>query len=261
MSRLAVLTTSRTATVGVIAVLGMGSVVGAAVAADAATGRVRNAGDDLVVRSGPGTGYAKVGRISSGATIDIVCQTRGTTVNGRYGTSSWWDKIGANRYVSDVFVHTGSDGRVAELCQSVGTTNALSSTVKDDYPYRGATSGVDRWNFYEGQCTSFAAWRVNHNLGIAFHNHYKGVHWGNANNWDNAARTAGIPVSATPHVGDIAVRSSGSWGHVAYVAKVNADGTFWVEEYNHVRPDAYSYRRTSRGEGSHQFSAFIRFTR
>ena len=62
-------------------------------------------------------------------------------------------------------------------------------------------------------------------------------------------------------MGDIAVRSSGSWGHVAYVAKVNADGTFWVEEYNHVRPDAYSYRRTSRGEGSHQFSAFIRFTR
>ena len=153
MSRLAVLTTSRTATVGVIAVLGMGSVVGAAVAADAATGRVRNAGDDLVVRSGPGTGYAKVGRISSGATIDIVCQTHGTTVNGRYGTSSWWDKIGANRYVSDVFVHTGSDGRVAQLCQSVGTTKPLESpsprprtwaTSRCAAPDPGATSSTSR---------------------------------------------------------------------------------------------------------------------
>ena len=134
MSRLAVLTTSRTAKVGVIAVLGMVSVVGAAVAADAATGRVRTGGDDLVVRSGPGTGYAKVGRISSGTTIDIVCQTRGTTVNGRYGTSSWWDKIGANRYVSDAFVHTafwrapsGSSGSV-EGFVPVGASTRSSGT-------------------------------------------------------------------------------------------------------------------------------------
>ena len=57
------------------------------------------------------------------------------------------------------------------------------------------------------------------------------------------------------------MRSSGSYGHVAYVAKVNADGSFMVEEYNHVRPDTYSYRKATRGEGSHQFSAFIRFKR
>ena len=41
----------------------------------------------------------------------------------------------------------------------------------------------------------------------------------------------------------------------------NADGSFMVEEYNHVRPDTYSYRRATRGEGSHQFSEFIRFPR
>ena len=128
-------------------------------------------------------------------------------------------------------------------------TRRRPAPIKDDYPYRGATSGVDRWNFYKGQCTSFAAWRVNHNLGLAFHNYYKGQHWGNAHNWDNAARAAGIPVSGTPRVGDIAVRNSGTWGHVAYVAKVNSDGTFMVEEYNHVRPDTYSYRKATRGEG------------
>ena len=136
-----------------------------------------------------------------------------------------------------------------------------SSAIKDDYPYRGATSGVDRWNFYKGQCTSFAAWRVNHNLGVSFSNSYKGQHWGNANHWDNAARAAGIPVTGTPRVGDIAVRNSGTWGHVAYVAKVNSNGTFYVEEYNHVRSDTYSYRLSSRGEGSSQFSQFIHFKR
>lgn len=74
-----------------------------------------------------------------------------------------------------------------------------TGAIKDDYPYRGANSGVDRWNFYKGQCTSFAASRVNHNLGIAFH--------------------------------------------------------------NHVRRHTYSYRKATSGEGSHQFSAFIRFKR
>jgi surface antigen len=262
MSRIAALTGNRPTRIAVAAVLGLGSVAGLGLAADAATGRVRTGGDNLVVRSGPGTSYAKVGRISSGTKVDIICQARGTTVTGKYGTSSWWNKIGANRYVSDAFVYTGSDGRVAPLCKGSGSTNpAPSGAIKDDYPYRGATSGVDRWSFYKGQCTSFAAWRVNHNLGVAFNNHYKGVHWGNAQNWDNAARAAGIPVYKTARVGDIAVRSSGTWGHVAYVAKVNSDGSFMVEEYNHVRPDTYSYRRATRGTGSDQFSDFIRFKR
>ncbi|MDF2091132.1 CHAP domain-containing protein [Knoellia sp. 3-2P3] len=261
MGRLAALNTNRVTRAGMATVLGLGSVAGLGLAADAATGRVRTGGDNLVVRSGPGTSYAKVGRISSGTRIDIICQTRGTTVKGRYGTSSWWNKIGQNRYVSDAFVYTGSDGRVAPLCTSGSTNPAPASAVKDDYPYRGATSGVDRWNFYKGQCTSFAAWRVNHNLGIGFHNHYRGVRWSNAQNWDNAARAVGIPVHGTPRVGDIAVRDSGTWGHVAYVAKVNTDGSFMVEEYNWARPDTYSYRKATRGEGSGQFSSFIRFTR
>jgi surface antigen len=257
----ALTSTNRTVRFGLAAALGLGVVAGGAAIADAATGRVRTGGDHLVVRSGPGTSYAKVGRVSSGARLDIICQARGTTVKGRYGTSNLWDKIGPNRYVSDAFVYTGSDGRVAPVCKSGSTNPAPTGAIKDDYPYRGATSGVDRWNFYKGQCTSFAAWRANHNLGVPFHNYYKGVHWGNATNWDNAARAAGIPVHSTPRVGDIAVRDSGTWGHVAYVAKVNADGSFMVEEYNHVRPDTYSYRKATRGEGSHQFSEFIRFPR
>lgn len=66
---------------------------------------------------------------------------------------------------------------------------------------------------------------------------------------------------STPRAGDIAVRNSGTYGHVAFVTKVNADGSFQVDEYNHVRADTYSHRRATRGTGSHQFDRFIRFKR
>ena len=237
--------------------LGLSVVAGGAAIADAATGTIRTSGATLTVRSGPGTGYSAVTTIAKGTKVTISCQTYGTTVKGTYGTSNIWDKIGSGRFVADAYVYTGRDGFVAPKC---GSTPAPTGAIKDDYPYRGATSGVDPWNFYKGQCTSFAAWRVRHNVGVAFSNSYKGQHWGNAEHWDNAARAAGMPVYKSPKVGDIAVRSSGTYGHVAYVAKVNSDGSFMVEEYNHVRSDTYSYRRATKGTGSEQFSDFIRFT-
>ena len=141
----------------------------------------------------------------------------------------------------------------------VSTGGGGSYTPKDDYPYKGATSGVDKWNFYKGQCTSFAAWAINSRLGINFSNSYKGQHWGNAINWDNAARAAGISVSGTPKAGDVAVRNSGSYGHVAFVTKVNANGTVEVDEYNFVHSDAYDHRTASVGSGTNSFDSFIHF--
>ena len=197
-----------------------------ATAALAASGTINTAGAPLTVRSGPGTGYSAVGTVADGTAVTISCQTVGSSVTGTYGTSSIWDKIGEGRYVSDAYTYTGSDSYVAPACGgSTPTTH-----IGDNYPYHGATGGVDPWNFYKGQCTSFAAWRVTRTLGLAFHNYYKGQHWGNANHWDDAARAAGISVTTTPRVGDIAVRNSGTWGHVAYVEKVNADGSFVVED-------------------------------
>ncbi len=259
MNKLAAATSKRSVRLALAGTIGLGAVLGATAAAEAAAGKVHTAGAPLTVRSGPGTGYQAVGSLKKGTKVNISCQIQGTRVVGTYGTSSWWNKIGSGHYIADAYTYTGSDGRVAPLCK--GGSSTPQSPIRDDYPFRGATSGVDPWNFYKGQCTSFAAWRARHNLRVPFHNHYKGVHWGNATNWDNAARRAGIPVYKTPRVGDIAVRDSGTWGHVAYVAKVNRDGSFMVEEYNHVRSDTYSDRKATRGEGSHQFSDFIRFTR
>ncbi|MFG3119943.1 MULTISPECIES: peptidase [unclassified Streptomyces] len=68
------------------------------------------------VRKGPGTDYPVVRRLAEGARIEIRCQRHGERVSGPYGTSDIWDSIGPGQYISDTYVHTGSDGMVAPRC-------------------------------------------------------------------------------------------------------------------------------------------------
>ncbi|MFF3565106.1 SH3 domain-containing protein [Streptomyces sp. NPDC002574] len=92
---------------------------GALVAAAATTGLVYYpvAPDcRLNVRSGPGTSYQIVRMLPTDAKVPIFCQTTGTNVAGYYGTSNIWDRIGPDQYVSDAYVHTGSDGFVTSRC-------------------------------------------------------------------------------------------------------------------------------------------------
>ncbi|QXJ25625.1 CHAP domain-containing protein [Actinomadura graeca] len=111
----------------------------------------------------------------------------------------------------------------------------------DDYPYRnGDWDKPDRWNFFQRECTSFAAWRLNQR-GVRFNNNYKGVRWSNASNWDDAARRARIRVDKNPTVGSIAQWNSGRFGHVAYVAR-SSGGTVLVEEYNRRGTHRYGQR-------------------
>ncbi|MER7932313.1 MULTISPECIES: SH3 domain-containing protein [unclassified Streptomyces] len=70
----------------------------------------------LNVRSGPGTGYGITRTLPEGTRVPIFCQTPGTTVSGYYGTSNIWDNIDNGEYVSDSYVHTGSDGYVTDRC-------------------------------------------------------------------------------------------------------------------------------------------------
>ncbi|BAU84180.1 yraI protein [Streptomyces laurentii] len=73
-------------------------------------------GVQLNVRSGPGTNYEIVKILPLGASVPINCQRRGEWVTGPYGTSNIWDNIANGQYVSDAYVHTGSDGYVAVPC-------------------------------------------------------------------------------------------------------------------------------------------------
>lgn len=55
---------------------------------------------------------------------------------------------------------------------------------------------------------------------------------GNASSWPYWARRFGLPTGNTPRVGAAVVTSTRGEGHVAYVVKVNNDGSIWVSEMN-----------------------------
>lgn len=123
----------------------------------------------------------------------------------------------------------------------------VSVKAADDYPYRGQ-SGVDPWNFYKGQCTSFVAWKLNNSNGVNFTNQYGSASkWGNAKTWGTVAQRLGIAVNRTPEVGSVAWWNNGTYGHVAWVSAVNGD-TITVEEYNWSVSEGYSIRTLNKSK-------------
>ena len=114
------------------------------------------------------------------------------------------------------------------------------------YPWANApfpNSMSDPWGMYKRQCVSYTAWKV------ANSGRYM-PYWGgrgNANQWDDNARAAGIPVDRSPRVGDVAVSNSGTYGHVMYVEAVFGDGTIYISQYNASWTGRYSEARISIG--------------
>ena len=87
---------------------------------------------------------------------------------------------------------------------------------------------VDDWGMYSRQCVSYTAFKVASTYGNM-------PYWGgkgNAHEWDDNARRAGIKVSSTPAPGTVAILNDGSYGHAAWVESVNADGTINISHYN-----------------------------
>ncbi len=116
----------------------------------------------------------------------------------------------------------------------------------DDYPANLKNAAldaiVDPWNFYNRECTSFAAWCLNSRNGVKFTNQYLGAsRWGNANTWGTVAKSLGVTVNMTPAVGAIAWWTTGKYGHVAWVSAVNGSSVF-IEEYNYKVRGGYGTR-------------------
>jgi hypothetical protein len=77
-------------------------------------------GQSLLVRSGPGTGYAYSPRLYNSEAVQIECQTTGTMVAG---TSDVWDLIGPGEWVTDYYIDTPDVGRFSPGladCSSLG---------------------------------------------------------------------------------------------------------------------------------------------
>jgi len=134
----------------------------------------------------------------------------------------------------------------------VGST-ARATVGVDDYPSRlkeaRQDSIADPWNFWNRECTSFVAWRLNNDADVPFHNYYLGPHWGDASHWKTAAVAAGFTVDDKPNPGSVAWWASGSpgssAGHVAWV-KSATSSSIVIEEYNWVHRGGYSQRTISR---------------
>ena len=110
---------------------------------------------------------------------------------------------------------------------------------------------VDPWGMYNRECVSYAAWKVNQAYGNM-------PYWGgrgNANQWDDNARAAGIPTGSTPKAKSVAVWHIGYYGHVAWVESVNSDGTFNLSEMNRNSDGEY-HERTNVGTSGVVFIYF-----
>ncbi len=109
------------------------------------------------------------------------------------------------------------------------------------YPARDTV--VDSWGFYNRECTSYAAWKWNVVYGRSWYRGGGVAGTGNAKNWATIlAPRNGYRVGLNPVVGAMAIWEGGTYGHVAIVEAVNADGTFNVSEFN-VIPGEFSIRK------------------
>ncbi len=126
---------------------------------------------------------------------------------------------------------------------AIWASEGIGGVLGDDYPtdLRDAEkdSIIDPWRFYNRECTSFVAWRMNSANGVDFNNFMGGGRFGSAYNWDDNARRLGYRVDDVPARGAIA--ESDREGHVAWVAAVG-DGVVTIEDYNYSAPGEYGVR-------------------
>src|SRR5665213_58315 len=134
-----------------------------------------------------------------------------------------------------------------------GTSGPGAANSQYGYPYAnppactdGGACLTDAWDFYQGQCTSWVAYRLNQLNGIAFNNNYGGRHWGNAEDWGGTAEALGIAVNGTPSVGSVAWYSS---GHVAYVEEVRSPTSVVISEMNYDYDNGFRVRTITPSSG------------
>ena len=195
-------------------------------------------GNEVNCRSGPSTSSDIVTSYKKGDEVQVTCQIDGEDIFG----NTIWDQTEDGCYVADFYVKTGSNTFVTEACNAEeGDSDTDLGFMANDYPYKNSCGGVDKWNFYKCQCTSFVAWRLNDRKNIKFTNQYKGCNFGNANTWDECAKKVGLTVNKKPKVGAVAQSNAGSFGHVAWVSKVSGSKVT-IEEYNWATSEGYGKR-------------------
>lgn len=91
--------------------------------------------------------------------------------------------------------------------------------------------GIDPWGYGCRQCVSYTAWKVLQKTGRA------AMYWGNAKDWPASAKRVGYKTGTTPKAKSVGVMTSGPYGHVVWVEKVNPGGTINISQYNYWLPN------------------------
>ncbi len=118
------------------------------------------------------------------------------------------------------------------------------------YPYTTA-SRLGPWGFYTRHSTDYVAWRF-FERDVPFNSTMSGPtgrsgRFGEPDTWAANAATIGFKVDNLPRAGSIAhwaagEQGAGSAGHVAYVERVNADGSVVISEFDLSVEHGYSKR-------------------
>jgi len=214
-------------------------------------------GDGNLVLYEGSTARWNTGTVGSGADR-LILQGDGNLVLYAGGTAVWNSVTpgsGADRVIlqgdRNLVVYAGSQA----VWNSQTAVGSGTSGGSDDYPsgLRAPVpqdSVIDPWLFYNRECTSWVAWKINNNNHAAFSNNMVGPnghagHFGNAGGWGANAQAIGFAVNGTPARGAIAEWS----GHVAWVQQVNGDGSIVIEEYNYGYTGLYRKRTVTHGPG------------
>jgi len=146
---------------------------------------------------------------------------------------------------------TQLQARIAQLNTPAGSTIISGATCGGGYPQSTPNpygdfwgcdhpqdNTVDNWGMDNRECVSYTAFRV-HEEYLAGQIAHDMPNWGgvgDAYQWIDDARNAGIPVDQNPQAGDIAIRPAsgvaGDVGHAMYVESVSGNGNIIVSQYN-----------------------------
>lgn len=154
-----------------------------------------------------------------------------------------------NDYNSQISNNSGKIGElrrqqiIANTRYNVGNFkgDAGNGGYPNDWAYAAQDSLLDSWGMYNRECVSYTAFKVHQDF-LSGKNDHDMPYWGgigNANQWDDNARDAGIPVDNNPTPGSIAVSNAGFYGHVMYVEAVKGD-QIYIQQYNQQLNGQYS---------------------
>lgn len=98
-------------------------------------------------------------------------------------------------------------------------------------------SSLDSWGMFNRECVSYTAFKVHQDY-LAGKDKHDMPYWGgsgDAKQWPDNARAAGILVDNNPTVNSIAISTAGTWGHSMHVESVgimNGQSAIYVSQYN-----------------------------